>query len=130
MKQMLMILLCLICLIFTGCALIEKFAPSEVDASGNKIPGTHKALPVTDNAAGAVPYGSVALNIILLATNFLEIYKSKKTAKGLKATVQAIEQAGKDPAIKDAIAALKVKLSEAHDLTNSQPIIKNLLAKI
>lgn len=134
MQKMIMVFGITSLLIFAGCAAIgsavDKIAPSQVDALGNKIPGTHVATPITADTAGAIPYGSFALNLLLLAVNGLEIYKKNKIGKGLKSTIQAIEQTGEDPSMTDAIAKLKVNLSNAHQVAGVQPIINDILAKI
>ena len=44
--------------------------------------------------------------------------------------IRAIEAASKDPETKDAIAKLKLKLSESHQTANVQPLINTLLSKI
>lgn len=125
-----LVLLSLCLVLLTGCALLDKYAPPQVDSQGNVIPGTNTATPLINNVAGAIPYGSEALNIILLITNFVALVKKNKVAKGFKATVQAIEQASKDPLVKGAIDKIKEKLSDAHDLTDTQPVVKAILDKI
>ncbi len=134
MRKAIMISLLLMVVCFVGCAALSRtvnsIAPSQVDPSGNVIPGSHTALPITSDTAGAIPYGSFVLNALLLGWNFVEKAKANKVKSGLIATVQAIEKAGQDPAIKDAIVTLKEDLSHAHDVAGVQPIIKDILAKI
>lgn len=113
-----------------GCAFLERVAPQQLDASGQPIPGTHTALPLIDNVASSIPYGSEALNFILLITNFVAIVRKNKIDKGFKATVQAIEQASKDPLVKGAIDKLKEKLSDAHQLTGTQKTVNGILASL
>ena|SRR3990167_5883918 len=131
MSRVIMIVcLTLVMALLTGCALIDKIAPSRYDESGNRIPGTHEASPLAQDAAGAIPYGGVALSVLLLVTNVFEKFKSYKTTKGLMATIRAIELAAKDPETKEAIAKLKVQLSTAHQSANVQPLINRLLAQL
>lgn len=113
-----------------GCAALERVAPSQLDEQGQPIPGTHTAIPLLDNVAGAVPYGSEALNFILLITNFVALVRKNKIDKGFKATVQAIEMAGNDPLIKDAITKLKEKLSDAHQLTGTSKTVNSVLSSL
>ena len=115
---------------FSGCAFLEKVAPSQVDETGNVIPGTHELIPLAKDVSGAIPYGGVATSIFLLAWNFVERAKSKKTTVGLMATVRAIEAAAKDPETKEAIEKLKIQLAEAHQSVDVQPLVNRLLAKI
>ena len=117
-------------LVFSGCAFMNKVAPSQIDEAGNPIPGTHDVAQPVKDVAHAIPYGDVVIGILLLAWNGAEKYKSYKLGKGLKSTIQAIEKAGEDPAIADSIAKLKVLLSNAHDVANVQPEVKDILAKI
>ena len=123
---------CLSLIIFTiaGCAWLNKVAPSQTDESGSSIPGTHAVSQTTQDVAGMIPYGSVALNGFLLVWNFIEQAKAKKVGNGLKSTVLAIKQASEDPAIKEAIEKLKVYLANAHNVAGVQPLIRDLLAKV
>lgn len=130
MRTALIISLVLTLVLFAGCALLNKAAPSQLDEMGQPIPGTHTANPVVENVAASIPYGSVGLNALLLLTNFIEIYREKKIKKGLMATIRAIEQASKDPKIQDAIAKLKELLANAHSAADVQPLINDLIAKI
>ena len=117
-------------LILSGCAMLQKIAPSKTDAEGNVIPGTHALIPIAQETANAIPYGGVASTVLLLVWNVFERAKSKKTTTGLMATIRAIEAAAKDPETKEAVAKLKVMLSEAHQSANVQPLINRLLASI
>lgn len=128
MKILAMLLVIILC--FTGCVLLSKIAPPQIDERGQPIPGTHQLTPLAQAGADAIPFGGVAASFLLLITNFLEIAKSKKTKKGLIATIRAIEEASQDPAIKDAIAQLKIKLASAHKSADVQPLINELLAKL
>lgn len=116
--------------IFSGCAMLQRAAPSQMDETGNAIPGTHQLTPLAQSTADAIPYGGVVASVFLLAMNFFEVAKSKKTKNGLMATIRAIEAASKDPDIKDAIAKLKLLLKESHQTANVQPLINELLAKV
>ena len=118
------------CLFFSGCALIDKLAPSQIDESGAVIPGTHTATTLVKEVADAVPYGGVALSILLLITNGVEIVRSKKTTRGLMATIRTIEEAGDDPKMKEAVAELKILLAKSHSDWNVQPLINRLLSKL
>lgn len=133
MKQVIMISFIAVVVMFAGCAAIGKvadtIAPNQKDAQGNPIPGTHTPTPITADTAGAIPYGTVVLSGFLLAINFWQKFQSDKLGKGLSSTVQAIEQAGKDPSIADAISKLKVALSNAHQVAGIQPLINDIIAK-
>lgn len=119
-----------VCVLLAGCSLIDRFAPSQIDEQGQVIPGTHELTPVAKDVTDAIPYGGVVTSVLLLVLNFVERAKSKKTSDGLMATIRAIEQASKDPETKDAIARLKIQLSEAHQSANVQPLINRLLSQI
>ncbi len=134
MKKAINITLLSLILFVSGCAasasLLNKVAPNQVDSSGKEIPGTHTAIPIAQDTAGAIPYGSLALNGLLLVVNFIQKVQNDKIGRGLKSTVQAIEQAGKDPSIAEAVSKLKVDLSNAHDIANVKPLINDILAKV
>jgi len=125
-----------LCILFTltlaGCALLNKTFPSQLDASGNPIPGTHQASSQQQAAAGLLPYGmgSIALNGLLLVMNGFEKYKAAKIGKGLKATVSAIKQIKDDPALKAQWDLIQSILSGAHNAAGVTPLIKSYIAKI
>ena len=120
-------------LLIVGCAwfgrTIDTIAPNQV-VNGVEVPGTHVAAPFTKDVADAIPFGSIALSALLLGVNFWQKVKANKLTAGLASTIQAIEAAGKDPAIASAIAQLKVALSNAHQIANVQPLINDLMAKL
>lgn len=147
MKNELIGLLLMGALFFGGCSALGKavntIAPNQTEVVSTtdpitgvitntvvEVPGSHIALPITNSAAGAIPYGPIALAGLLLIVNFYERYRSNKVGKGLQSTIQAIELAGKDPATAAAIAELKVKLSQAHQYAGVQPLINDILAKL
>lgn len=130
MNKAVMLSFIAVLLVFSGCAFMNKVAPSQLDEAGNTIPGTHDVVQPVKDVAHAIPYGDVVIGILLLAWNGAEKYKSYKLGKGLKSTIQAIEKAGEDPAIADSIAKLKILLSNAHDVANVQSEVKDILAKI
>ena len=115
-----------------GCAFLNRILPSQVDASGNLIPGTHQASAAQQAAAGLVPYGigSGVLNALLLVMNGYEKYKAAKLGKGLKATVAAIKQIKDDPALKAQWDQIQAILSGAHNAAGVTPLIKAYIAKI
>lgn len=129
--KVLLILVIALCLVMTGCAMLEKIAPAQFDEEGNPIPGTHELteagqavtanLGVWGSAAGAIP---------LLIWNFIELVKAKKDQKGLIATVQALKQAGEDPKTKEAFSQIKTYLSNAHEVAGVKLSINGLLAKL
>ena len=102
MKTAMIVLMLLISLTITGCALLNKVAPSQVDANGVPIPGTHTATATANTVAGLAPWGigSVALNAILLVVNGIEKYNADKVGKGLTATLQALNKVKDDPTLK------------------------------
>ena len=115
-----------------GCAFMNKLMPSQVDANGNPIPGTHQATPVTQSAAGLIPYGigNIAMYGILLAWNGWEKYKSFKTGKGLTSTLQALNQVKNDPTLQADWDKIKSILADAHAVAGVQPLINQTLAKL
>ncbi len=121
MKKAILISFIAVVLCFTGCSLIEKIAPSQLDAAGSPIPGTHDV---------SHPYGEAAIGVLLLVWNGYEKIRANKFGKGLTSTVQAIEKAGEDPALAELVAKLKEELSHAHDVAGVQPIIKAVLSKL
>lgn len=111
----------------SGCALLNKLAPS--NEAGE--PGTHQLSPIAKTATDAAgPYGQAAAAIILLAWNFIERVKSKKSGEGLKATLTGLKQAAKDPATQVAFEQVKLYLKNAHDSAGVRKDIDALLAKI
>lgn len=130
MNKAILISFLLLILTISGCALANRLAPSQTDASGNVIPGTHDVSQVVHSTAATIPYAEPLIGILLLAWNGVEKYRSYKLGKGLISTVQTIEKLGEDPEMKEAIAKLKDQLSHAHDVAHVQPEIKNILAKI
>lgn len=119
-------------LALAGCALLNKAAPSQIDANGNVIPGTHQATPVVQGAADLLPHGigSAILGAFLLAWNGYEKYKAAKSAKGLKATLMALNQVKNDPALKADWDKIKEILSNNHSVAGVQPMINKTLANL
>ena len=109
---------------------MEKIAPSQKDELGQTIPGTHEVIRPIKSVTDNLPYGEAAVGIMLLAWNFVEKAKAAKNKKGLMATVRAIEQAAKDPDMAEAIAKLKIILSNAHDVAEVQPLLRELLKRV
>jgi len=124
------LILSLFLVFLVGCSFLEKFAPSQLDEQGKPIAGTHQLTPFATSTSQAIPYGEVATGVLLLVWNFVERVRANKNEKGLKATVLAIKQAGQDPATADAIAQLKIKLSQAHELANVKPLINYIISKV
>ena len=120
----------LFCLCFTGCALLNKVAPSQLDEAGNPIPGTHDVSSGVKDVAKAIPYGETAVGILLLAWNGFEKYRANKLEKGLKATVRAIKGVLEDPAMQAEAEAIKDSLRNAHANSGSTALIKTLIAKV
>jgi len=126
-----MIVLLSIMVLLTGCAALSHLAaPSQVDAQGQIIPGTHQASAPVEQAAGLIPFGSIVLNGILLAWNGVEKYRSKKTTRGLKSTLLALNQVRKDPDLRAQWEKIRKLLEASHQAADVQPMIDNLLAKI
>lgn len=130
MNKAVMLSFIAVLLVFGGCAFMNKVAPSALDEVGQPIAGTHELTPLAKDVTGAIPYGETAAGILLFAWNFWERAKSKRTEKGLMATIRAIEAAGNDPATQEAIAALKLKLADAHKTADVQPLVNRLLSQI
>jgi len=114
----------MVCLFFAGCSLLDQTIPV------NPETGFREPTQLTSDVAGAVPYGSGALAVVLFISNALIFVKKKKSDDGLMATVKAIELASKDPEMKDMIAKLKTQLATAHKEVNVSPLINRLLSKI
>lgn len=113
-----------------GCTLANKIAPAQLDADGNPIPGTHQVSQPIQDTAATIPYGSVALNGVLLVWNFIERARANKNGKGLIATVSAIKQASKDPEIQAAVEKLKGYLATSHKAAGVQPLVDAAIAKV
>jgi uncharacterized protein YceK len=131
MRTATIVLFLTVCLVVSGCALLTKVAPSQLDEQGVAIPGTHQlneqAQAVT---SGLGVYGQVGAGALLLLWNFVEIYKAKKTQKGLLSTITALKQASDDPTIKEAWEKIKAYLANAHQVAGVQQDIDNLIAKL
>lgn len=112
------------CLFFAGCSLIDSAIPV------NPETGYREPTQLTSDVAGAVPYGSGALAVVLFISNAITFVKKKKSDDGLWATIKAIEAAGKDPEMKEAVAKLKIQLAAAHKEVNVSPLINRLLSRI
>ena len=129
MNKMLLVLM-LGCFFMAGCSLLDKAAPAQYDASGKEIPGSRVPTEFTKAVADTVPYGNVALNLILLLTTVAAVYKQKKTETGLIATLKAGQQAAADPATAEAWEKLKQVYADAHNSAGLTGYINELLAKI
>ena len=115
----------------SGCALLNKLAPSSYTEVGQPLPGTHELSPIAKTATDAAgPYGQAAAAIILMAWNFVERAKAKKNGEGLKATLSGLKSAAEDPATKAAFQQVKLYLKNAHDSAGVRKDIDLLLAKI
>ena len=130
MQKSIIVLSIVLSLGIAGCAFMAKVAPSQMDESGNVIPGTHELSPLAKDTAQAIPYGEVVVGIGLLVWNFVERVKRNKTTSGLVATMRAIETASKEPGTTESITRLKQLLAENHKGANVQPLINRLLAQI
>ena len=119
----------LFCLIFSGCALLDKMFVPKYNEQGSEI--GREPTEITKAVADVVPYGDVALNVILLMYAGVARFKQYKTEKGLKATVLAIKNASQDPEIKEAVNKVKESyLRPAHENSGATNLIKLLLAKV
>ena len=118
-------------ILFSGCSLMNKIAPSHIDETGATLPGTHTLTPFAQTATDATgPYGQAAVASILLVWNFVERFKAKKSGEGLKATLAGLSQAAKDPDTKAAFEQVKLYLKNAHDAAGVRKEIDLLLAKM
>lgn len=131
MRNAVMVLFVLICILISGCAMLEGIAPSQFDEQGNVIAGTHQ---LTDQGQAIVSntgvMGGLATAIPLLVWNFVEIYKSKKKEKGLISTVKALKSASTDPEVVKAWATIKEYLEQAHDVAGVKQYMQGILASI
>jgi len=115
----------------TGCAVLDKIAPPQYDEQGQAIPASRQPTEVTQAVADTIPYGTVALNILLLAVAGVEKFKSYKMEKGLKATLMAGKQASKDPELAKLWEKVKdAYYKPAHQSAGVTSLIKLLLAKM
>lgn len=130
MQKAMMLSFIAVLLVFGGCAFMNKVAPSAMDEAGNPIVGTHELSPLAKDVTGAIPYVDLIALIGLGIWNFAERVRANKNKKGLMATIRAIEVAGNDPATQEAVAAIKLKLSEAHKTADVQPLVNRLLSQI
>ena len=126
-------LMMVMALLLVGCAAMDRglnsAAPNQI-VNGVEVPGTHTATQLTQDIANAIPYGGVVLPFLLLCINFVQKVQANRLTKGLKATIQAIEIAGKDPSTAAAIAQLKIELSHAHEIADVQPLVNNIMKKL
>ena len=127
----LILILVVVCIFFAGCAILDKVAPSQLDESGEPIPGSREPTELTKSIADSVPYGSTALYFLLFAVGGYEKFKSYKLEKGLKATLLAGKQVAKDPEMKVLWEKVKEKYYRpAHESAGITGLIKILIAKL
>lgn len=127
----LLLIFVVLCLVFSGCAMLGKIAPSAIDEQGNVVAGTHELSSSAQTAVSlSGPYGQAAAGAVLLVWNFVERFRRNKNEKGLIATVKALKQAGSDPATKESFDKIKGYLQNAHEVAGVSPIINNILAKL
>ena len=110
---------------------MNRLAPSSFDEAGNPVPGTHELTETANTVASNFgPYGSAAAAIPLLIWNFVELVRAKRDQRGLIATVKAIDEAAKNPTIKEAAEKIKVYLGSAHKIAGVNKTIDGLLTKV
>ena len=124
MRNFSLLIALMVCLFFAGCSLLDQTIPV------NPETGFREPTQITSDVAGAVPYGSGALALLLFISNGIILVKKKKSDDGLMATVKAIELASKDPEMSAMIVKLKQQLAAAHKDVNVSPLINRLLSKI
>ena len=124
MRNFSLLIALMVCLFFAGCSLLDQTIPV------NPETGFREPTQITSDVAGAVPYGSGALALLLFISNGIILVKKKKSDDGLMATVKAIELASKDPEMSAMIVKLKQQLAVAHKDVNVSPLINRLLSKI
>jgi len=124
------IVLCLLfCFVIGGCAWLDTQLVPTYDEQGNEIGRT--PTETIKAVADSVPYGNVALNVALLLLAGVAKFKQYKTEKGLVATVSAIKEASKDPALEVAVQKVKdAYLAPAQKCSGTQTLIKLILAKL
>ena len=112
-----------------GCAWLDtQFVPVK-DEAGNEI--GREPTATVKSVADAVPYGNVALNVILLVYGGIATFKKYKTEKGLVATVAAIKRASEDPTISEAVQKVKdAYLNPAQKSAGVLDLIKLIIAKV
>jgi hypothetical protein len=137
MKQRYLIIavLVLCAVLITGCALLNKAMPSQLDEAGNPIPGTHQATEQITNAVAGInyngmPVGQIAIGALLLVWNGWERFKAAKSGKGLNATLLALKQISKDPALKSQWETIQPLLASAHKAAGVKSTIDVALAKL
>ena len=117
--------------LLSGCALLNKFAPSQYDPQGNPIPGTHELTTPAKTVIDATgPYGQAAVAAFLMVWGFIERAKANKKGNGLVATLTGLKQAGQDPKTKAAFEEVKAYIKNAHDSAGVRKDIDEMLATI
>lgn len=130
-RTILITLLIVSCITVVGCAFLDKIIPPKYDESGQAIPGSREPTEMTKAVADVVPYGNVALNVLLLCMAGYEKYRSYKLDKGLKATLLAGKQVANDPQMKELWEKVKeAYYKPAHESAGVTSLIKMMIAKL
>lgn len=131
MKTVLLTLGITFCVMMAGCSFLDAIAPPQYNEQGEAIPGSRQPTEVTQAVADTVPYGNVALGVLLLFTAGYEKFRAYKNGKGLKATLLAGKRASQDPELKKAWEEIKEKYyKQAHEDSGVTSLVKILLAKL
>lgn len=88
-------------LLCTGCAVLDWAFPPQRDAQGNVIPGSRQPNSIVDSTADSIPYGGLAVNLLLLGLAGYEKYRANKLGKGFTATLAAGQKLSRDPKMRD-----------------------------
>lgn len=130
MKRLLLPL-ALVCILLAGCSLLDTIAPPQYDEAGNPIPGSRQATEITRTVADSIPWGGLALNILLLGVAGFEKFNAYRAQKGLMATLLAGKQIADDPKMKELWEeTLLSYYKNAHKTAGVFDYIKTMLAKI
>lgn len=127
MKQILILTIVL----FTvgGCAWLDTQFKPVLNEQGQEI--GREPTATIKAVADSVPYGNVALNVILLVYGGIATFKKYRTEKGLVATVTAIKRASEDPTISEAVQKVKdAYLNPAQKSAGVLDLIKLVIAKV
>ena len=129
MNKFLLVAAVLGVILVSGCALLDKLAPSQLDESGAAIPGSRQPTAITQAVAETVPYGELALTVLLFGVAGYERFRAAKLEKGLKATLLAGKKVASDPSMKEMWDKIKDMYRQEHETSGVTKLIKSLLAK-
>lgn len=99
------------------------------EGQGACIPGTHKIEPKYEGPIASVPYGQAAAAAVLIVWNALSIVRGNKYKKGLKGTVEAINQVRNDPTVIADWTKLRDALKANQQASGGRPTVEKVMAE-